>query len=836
MNCKTLSGYFKNTLGTHIFVVLALFLAVTSGAPQVALAQGEDGLGNLNARAASQHFEENKAVEGWQFLIKMHKEDPSAFEDHKEIISTGSKLMTETLSRLATRQSWEELVETGILFSDETSRDLVQKTFPEFYDQYEETVSNYIRQGLSERARKRRFAGNLAGAEEDYRTLLNGYIDQNDEQYAPALSGLANILVAQGTEAFQGAEAAIGRGNQADAERLRPLADEKWSEAVAIYSQLIRIVPEGSSIYTEAATNLQRFSAMPGIAEKAGLPTPTPKPTPTPEPGFMDNLLGAERWASAKDYFSGITSNPTRMMHVGLIILIFIFVYWVFPYLILNKIESGGNLLASEWKSKLKLFGIFSLFGFMFTHLKLRGTGGKKKGDAETEVCPHCEKPIDNMFAYGDLVFSKCPSCKEKIVPLFSLDEYIEKLAGALADEAELVEKGATSLESYISGDGISRLTKAIITAGVRKRASDLHFEPSEQGLIVRQRVDGIMTEMYKLRKTFCHPLVSAVKVMGDMNIAEKRVPQDGKFQMNIDNTDIDVRAASSPTGSGEKISLRILDIRSIQMSTEHLGMVPDQAEMFERTIHQPHGMLLITGPTGSGKTTTIYVAIKSLTTGSKNIISIEDPIEFRIDGVNQIQVNTTAGLTFASGLRSVLRQDPDVIVVGEIRDKETAEISVNSVLTGHLVFSTLHTVDASASVARLIDLGVSPRQFADALALVVAQRLIRLVCQYCGEPYEPTDDELEAIDLSRPLKGYDFKKGAGCQVCNNTGYYRRTGIFEFLKPSDRLRIEIESGNLSTGQIREIAIQAGMRTLRQEGLKLLRAGRTTVEETARVTK
>lgn len=410
-------------------------------------------------------------------------------------------------------------------------------------------------------------------------------------------------------------------------------------------------------------------------------------------------------------------------------------------------------------------------------------------------------------------------------------------LAASMATDAEKVNLGHLSMQKYLKRDTVQMMTRAIITCAVRRRASDIHVEPDDKGLIIRQRIDGVMTEMIMLPRSLAQAVVSALKIAANLNIAEKRLPQDGKLQIRIDNTDIDVRIASSPASSGEKVSMRLLDIRSIQIEARHLGMHDHQQETFLKTIRAPHGLILVTGPTGSGKSTTLYVALQTLKTGDKNIISIEDPIEFQISGVNQIQVNVPAGLTFASCLRSVLRQDPDIIMVGEIRDQETAEISVNAASTGHLVLSTLHTIDACSSVSRLFDLGVAPRQFADALSLVVAQRLVRLVCSYCKEPVAIDWDVLGQLGISESTAhNMSFYKGKGCPACAKTGYLRRAGIFEFLSPTDRIRAEIEKNSLSTAQLRDLAIQNGMTTLRQEAIRLLLTGVTTIEETVRVTK
>lgn len=308
-------------------------------------------------------------------------------------------------------------------------------------------------------------------------------------------------------------------------------------------------------------------------------------------------------------------------------------------------------------------------------------------------------------------------------------------------------------------------------------------------------------------------------------------------MRMEVDGSGIDIRVASSPSQTGETLTLRLLDSRTIQLETKHLGMSKTAREVFEKAIREPHGLILVTGPTGSGKTTTLYVALRTIATGDKHIISIEDPIEFRIQGINQIQVNPPAGLTFATSLRSVLRQDPDVIMVGEIRDRETAEISVNAAQTGHLVFSTLHTIDASSTVTRLFDLGVNPNQFAHALTLVAAQRLIRLVCPECKHKERPSRETLDLIGIGEMDEAtYPFLKGKKCDFCNQTGFHGRTGIYEILAPNSQIRTVLERGNVSTAELRELAISAGMRTLREEALLLLKQGMTTADEVLRVTK
>jgi type IV pilus assembly protein PilB len=368
-------------------------------------------------------------------------------------------------------------------------------------------------------------------------------------------------------------------------------------------------------------------------------------------------------------------------------------------------------------------------------------------------------------------------------------------------------------------------------------RASDIHIEPQQDHVAVRLRVDGVMLEGLRLPASLGAGLVSAVKVMADLDISEKRKPQDGRAEADVDDIRLDIRIATSPSMIGETITMRLLDVRSIQVGLKQLGMSRSTREVYEAAIREPHGMVLLCGPTGSGKTTSIYVSLRMLATGDRNIISIEDPIEFRIPGVNQIQVNPVAGLTFATGLRSILRQDPDVVVIGEIRDRETAEIAVSASQTGHLVFSTLHTIDAPSSITRLFDFGINPRQFANALLLVAAQRLIRLVCPQCKGPVTPADEVVRLLGfIPADLPQYQFVKGAGCANCSGTGYFGRTGLFEMLTPNTTIRTALENASISTAELRELSIANGMRTLREEALVLLRQGMTTADEVLRVTK
>jgi type II secretory ATPase GspE/PulE/Tfp pilus assembly ATPase PilB-like protein len=335
------------------------------------------------------------------------------------------------------------------------------------------------------------------------------------------------------------------------------------------------------------------------------------------------------------------------------------------------------------------------------------------------------------------------------------------------------------------------------------------------------------------LPKSLANSVVSAVKVMSNLNITERRAPQDGKTNLWVDKADVDIRVVSSPAATGEKVSMRLLDSRMIFVDSTKLGVEGENLERFERAIRKPHGLILMTGPAGSGKTTTIYVALNTINTGEKNIITIEDPIEYQIKGINQMQVNPAANFTFATGLRSILRQDPDVILVGEIRDKETAEVAVEAAVTGHLIFTTLHTIDTASAFTRLLDLGAEASRFAAAIVAVIAQRLLRLNCTECKKAYKPKKEILEQLGFPPTSKDFTFMHGTGCESCFHTGFRGRVGIFEIFVPDESMK-EILETNVTSSVIRELARKKGMRTLREEGIKKVVQGQTTPEEVLRI--
>jgi general secretion pathway protein E len=381
----------------------------------------------------------------------------------------------------------------------------------------------------------------------------------------------------------------------------------------------------------------------------------------------------------------------------------------------------------------------------------------------------------------------------------------------------------------------IIKLANLMLSQAVKARASDIHIEPYQNKINVRYRVDGILYDMLSPPKHIQATLISRIKVMAKLNIAEKRLPQDGRIEIRIGDKDVDIRVSTIPTAFGERVVLRLLDKTNVLLKLSDLGMSEGGLKIFNGLIKSAHGIILVTGPTGSGKTTTLYAALSTINNPDINIITIEDPIEYQIEGIGQIQVNPKINLTFANGLRSIVRQDPDVILVGEIRDLETAEIAIQAALTGHLVFSTLHTNDSASAVTRLIDMGIEPFLVTSSVNAILAQRLVRTVCNECKAAYTPDKESLQNIGITPEVfAGKKIYRGKGCQSCLNTGYRGRTGIFEMMildDPTKNLILKTSDSN----SIKHKAVENGMITLRQDGAMKVLNGLTTEEEILRVT-
>ncbi len=381
----------------------------------------------------------------------------------------------------------------------------------------------------------------------------------------------------------------------------------------------------------------------------------------------------------------------------------------------------------------------------------------------------------------------------------------------------------------------IIKLVNHIISQSIKARASDIHVEPYQESFKVRYRVDGILYDLLTPPKWIQAALISRIKVMAKMNIAEKRLPQDGRMDLKIGNQEIDVRVSTIPTSFGERVVMRLLNKTSSLIHLPDLGLNPEMLVQVKELVTTPNGMILMTGPTGSGKTTTLYAVLSSINSPDINIITIEDPIEYQIDGISQIQVNPKIDLTFALGLRSIVRQDPDVILVGEIRDHETAEIAVQSALTGHLVFSTLHTNDSAGAITRLVDIGIEPFLISSSVIAVAAQRLIRVLCKKCKQPHQPDESLLAAIGISdRRSREVDLYRAVGCESCFHTGYKGRIGIFELMHMSQNLKSLILKSH-DSNRIMVEALKRNMATLREDGIKKVLGGVTTIEEILRVT-
>ncbi|MFC1858352.1 type II secretion system ATPase GspE [Thermodesulfobacteriota bacterium] len=407
------------------------------------------------------------------------------------------------------------------------------------------------------------------------------------------------------------------------------------------------------------------------------------------------------------------------------------------------------------------------------------------------------------------------------------MEENDSNIISEIGDNADLLDD--------TSDAPIIKLVNHIISQSIKARASDIHIEPYQDTFKVRYRVDGILYDLLTSPKWIQPALISRIKVMSKMNIAEKRLPQDGRVGIKIGDQDIDIRISTIPTAFGERVVLRLLNKTSVLLKISDLGLAPDRLDLLQDLIKSPNGIILVTGPTGSGKTTSLYAVLSFLNKPGINIITIEDPIEYQIKGISQIQVNPKIDLTFARGLRSIVRQDPDVVLVGEIRDQETAQSAVQSALTGHLVFSTLHTNDSASAITRLVDIGVEPFLISSSVIAVAAQRLVRILCNECKEPYKPDEMVLQSINISpEEIKDNYFYRAVGCDQCLKTGFRGRIGIFEIMVLDNNLKSLI-LGSYDSNLIKEAALKSNMSTLRQDGIQKVLNGVTTIEEVLRVT-
>lgn len=455
------------------------------------------------------------------------------------------------------------------------------------------------------------------------------------------------------------------------------------------------------------------------------------------------------------------------------------------------------------------------------------------------------EDPL-NFFAADDVritsgcevqIFLATKSEINKAIDKYYSGQNVAKAAEELskqnemsAEEKEKQMKEAMA-EEEINNAPIVKLVDSILKDAIKARTSDIHIEPFDNYVKIRYRIDGQLHEKQRLSKDSLASLVTRIKILSNLNIAEKRIPQDGRIKMKSDNKEIDMRVSVLPTIYGEKIVIRILNTNNFNITKEQLGMDPDDLEKLDRIIQAPYGIILATGPTGSGKSTTLYSILKELNRDDVNIVTVEDPVEYMLEGVNQVNVNAKAGLTFASGLRSILRQDPDIVMIGEIRDSETAEIAIRAAITGHVVLSTIHTNDAPSTVVRLMDMGIQSYLVGSSVVGIIAQRLVRRICPHCAEEYTASDYEkrILGVDPSEDIKLY---RGVGCLKCDETGYSGRLGVYEILEVTKEIR-NLITKKADVEEIKQVAIRNGMKTIRKACENLVLNGRTTIDELIR---
>jgi type IV pilus assembly protein PilB len=451
-----------------------------------------------------------------------------------------------------------------------------------------------------------------------------------------------------------------------------------------------------------------------------------------------------------------------------------------------------------------------------------------------------------NVFAVDDIraiagaevrtVVATASQINETIERFYRMDTDVDAVVQAATEDANDDAADLANVSELVEDAPIVKFVNLLVTQAVNDRASDIHVEPAEHDLRIRFRIDGVLHEVMRSPRSIQAGVISRLKVMADINIAERRIPQDGRISMKVGGRGIDLRVATLPTVYGEKVVMRILDKGQAVLRLEELGFLPETEARFSGACHKPYGTILATGPTGSGKSTTLYAAINTLNKPDRNIITVEDPVEYRMQGINQVQINPKAGLTFASALRSILRSDPDIVLVGEIRDRETAVIAVEAALTGHLVLSTLHTNDAASTPLRLVEMGVEPFLVTSALDCVVAQRLARRLCDKCKESYQPTEPEL--LEVGWPMQDVEIEwpmlyRAIGCTACGRTGYKGRFALHEVMLLSEEIeRLIIE--RRSTEDMQKVAEMQGMLTLKSDGLRKVGMGFTSLEEIFRV--
>lgn len=601
-----------------------------------------------------------------------------------------------------------------------------------------------------------------------------------------------------------------------------------WLAILASLEAQVRLVTGGSASPSESVT-----PSPPSGAPEGSLPEPLDRAT---------SVLKKEAspWLSQAQDFA--------MEHLGAILALagLFIVLWGLPVFLMNRGIARGNMAASLHKPWVVWFGIAGYCAHLLSgkpgsgqrkeakprerRLDDSGKGGKDTGGIP---CVFCKKPLDRIADYGSLRFDECPHCHGSIEPLFEPENYLNYLVDQLEASAKKRKKGKRPAE-LADSQAMTTLLQALFDVAMRRRATDIHVERDEHGAHARFRIDGMLTDAVRIPVVAANAFLSAIKVQANLDITNHTTPQDGRYQTRADGVDIDIRISCSPSSQGEILFMRLLDKRRVLIKPSALGFEGENLGHFEDAIHKPHGLILVTGPTGSGKSTTLYVAMAQINTGERNILTIEDPVEYQMEGLKQMQVNPDKNFTFATGLRSILRQDPDVIMVGEIRDEETANMAVDAAITGHLVFSTLHTMDTISAISRLSDLGIQPKRYSSALELIIAQRLVRLICPQCKQAHQPDDRQLEILGIQRYKSSIKFMAGAGCNHCNYTGYYGRKAILEVFRPDDDIRARIEA-NASVQSLREMGRTKGMKTLREEGIRRIIAGQTTVEEIIRIT-
>ncbi len=750
-----------------------------------------------------------------KFVEYLNSHDPlkRGLQDIQEIEQI--KMMISDPSQLALLQSAKMKLDNTIVEAHlrEGERHEINKNYPEAIEHYRTVYENYTDHPL-------------ASGLQDKITEL--YVEWGEEQYKKGEERIPNAQ-----EAFQ--EALARNPNQPRALYFLGLiaaANEEFKQAE---SYLSKADPSALTSYEKKhldnmLARVQRELKPPEV-RPVRRPVYVPPPQPTPEPSTTEKVTGwfTGLWTSAKDLFSDVTEGSSDIipqvmewLWILLYALGIILIVWYIPMKIVLRDLPNRKVIYYNWRKIINYTGIFGLIFYCIDRLSR---------EKPRKRCPACNRAIDNPSLFENYDFSRCPFCEKIIKPPFTLLELVKSESELIAGEASRKENGYDEADK----ERVQELLNLILLHGRKARANEVWLEPEEEAFFARYRIDGVMAEEAPIEKSLQNFVISCIKASCDLNVAEKRLPQNGHFRKVVLGEEINIRVSTQPTTFGERVVLRLVDPRIASMSLDRLGMREETLMQYRKALSAHHGLILNIGPAGSGKTTFQYATIQFINDVSKDIVTVENPIEFELEDVNQLQHNPAMGMTFSSALESALVQEPDLLVVSDIRDPETADIIIRAASDNRLILSSLNAFDCYAAIGKLKTFNADAEQVSKALQCLVAQRLVRKLCPHCKKHGTPSAKEIKSLgEDGNMLEGQPVFRPRGCRECSNSGYLGRTGIFEVVVPTEEIQ-ELIANNARASQIRKAARRAGMKNLREEGILKILAGLTSIEEIVRVT-